>query len=223
LERKLGRAEQARKYTGLADKLKSAYFPALFNSATGWLAWWRSADGELHDYASPIVNGLAIEYGLVPPDKAKDILARLRTKAEEAGFKRHDLGIPSFLVPVHRSDYLLPDGLGIASREDGTDTFGHYMNGGITAGHSLHWLAAHYENREEQYADEFLRKMLEHDAFQNGVTNQAPKGIDWTDWNGNPTGYEGYLSDNYRFLQAAVIRNPAVRNRMYRPLHNSND
>ena len=34
---------------------------------TGWLAWWKSRDGELHDYASPTLNGLAIEYGLVEP------------------------------------------------------------------------------------------------------------------------------------------------------------
>lgn len=218
LEIKLNRTDQAQKYTALADKLKATYFPALYNPATGWLGWWRSADGELHDYASPIVNGLAIEYGLVPADKAKDILSRLRRKAEEAGFERADLGIPSFLSPVHRSDYLLPDGLGIASREDGTDTFGHYMNGGITAGHTLHWLAAHYLNGEDKYADDFLMRMLQHGAFQNGVTNQAPKGIDWTDWNGNPTGYEGFLSDNYRFLQAVVIRNPKLRQRIYRPM-----
>ena len=35
--------------------------------------------------------------------------------------------------------------------------------------------------------------------FQNGVGH----GGEWTDWNGNPTGYEGFLADNYRFLQAA--------------------
>jgi hypothetical protein len=218
LETKLGRGEQAAKYTALADRLKAVYFDTLYNPQTGWLGWWRSADGELHDYASPIINGLAIEYGLVPRDKAADILKRLRAKADAAGFNRPDLGIPSFLVPVHRSDYLLPNGLGCPTREDGTDTFGRYMNGGITAGHSLHWLAAHYAVGETGYADGFLRQMLEHGAFQNGVTNEANKGIDWTDWNGNPTGYEGFLSDNYRFVQAAAIRNPAVRARIERPL-----
>ena len=60
------------------------------------------------------------------------------------GFKRFDLGVPPMLVPVRRSDYLQPNCLGLPAREDGTDTFGYYMNGGITAGHVLHFLMAHY-------------------------------------------------------------------------------
>jgi len=59
LESKLGRVEQQAYYTQLADKLKTAYAPTLLNPTTGWLAWWKSADGELHDYAAPTVNGLA--------------------------------------------------------------------------------------------------------------------------------------------------------------------
>ena len=70
------------------------------NPQTGWLAWWKSADGELHDYASPIVNGLAIEYGLVEPDQGREILDRLWKKIDEVGFTRFDLGVPPMLMPV---------------------------------------------------------------------------------------------------------------------------
>ncbi len=221
LELKLGRDEQAKRYTTLAGRLKAAYAAALRNPETGWLGWWRSADGELHDYAFPQLNALAIEYGLVEKDEARQILQRLREKARTAGFRRNDLGIPSTLIPVRRSDYLLPDSLGCPKNEDGTDSFGHYMNGGISAGHSLHWMMAHHRVGESEYADAFLREMLkrqEQGGFQNGVTDEAPRGIDWTDWEGKPNGYEGYLSDNYRFLQAAALRNPELRKRFYRPL-----
>ncbi len=134
LEAKANRRDRQARYTRLADRLKAAYLKTLFNPNTGWLAWWKSEDGELHDYASPVVNGLAIEYGLVEPAQGREILARLRKKMQEAGFTRFDLGVPPMLVPVRRGDYLLPDAIGCPKREDGQDTFGQYMNGGITAG-----------------------------------------------------------------------------------------
>ena len=221
LESRLNRGQQQTRYTRLADHLKAAYFPTLFNPQTGWLAWWKSADGALHDYASPVVNGLAIEYGLVEPATGHEILERLRRKMQQVGFTRFDLGVPPMLVPVRREDYLLPDAAGCPQREDGTDTFGYYMNGGITAGQVLHFLAAHYVLDERGPADQVLRAMLSRQAqggFQNGAVNEYPKGIDWTTWDGKPAGYEGYLSDSFRFLQAVLLREPEARARLYRPL-----
>jgi hypothetical protein len=221
LEARLKRGDQQARYTQLADRLKAAYFKTLYNPQTGWLAWWKSEDGELHDYASPIINGLAIEYGLVEPAPGREILARLRSKMQEVGFSRFDLGVPPMLVPVRRGDYLLPDAAGCPQREDGTDTFGYYMNGGITAGQVLHFLAAHYVVGEGAEADKILRAMLERQArggFQNGAVNEYPKGIDWTTWDGQPAGYEGYLADSFRFLQAVLLRELKFRERFYRPL-----
>jgi hypothetical protein len=222
LERKLGRPEKAAEYARLAGGLKAVYSKTLYNPRTGWLAWWKSRDGELHDYASPTLNGLAIEYGLVEPRLARQILDRLWKKIAEAGFTRFDLGVPSMLVPVHRSDYLLPDAIGIPKREDGTDTFGWYMNGGITAGHVLHFLAAHYVLGENERADKVLRAMLERQKrgeFQNGVRDAGGEGIDWTTWDGKPSGYEGYLADSFRFLQAVLLREEPFRAKLYRPLY----
>jgi hypothetical protein len=222
LEDKLGRGEQRDRYHQLADKLKAAYARTLLNPATGWLAWWKSADGELHDYAAPTINGLAIEYGLVPPAQGREILAKLRQKVDEVGFKRFDLGVPPMLVPVLRADYLQPNGYGIPTREDGTDTFGYYMNGGITAGHVLHFLAAHYVVGDPEPADKILRAMLERQGrgeFQNGVRDAYPTGMDWTTWDGKPSGYEGYLADSFRFLQAVLLRESRFRDRLYRPLN----
>ena len=221
LEAKLGRTGPRDRYTRLAERLKAAYFQTLFNPETGWLAWWKSEDGALHDYASPVINGMAIEYGLVPPDQGAVILERLRQKMAAAGFTRFDLGVPPMLVPVRRGDYLLPDACGIPTREDGTDTFGYYMNGGITAGHVLHFLAAHYVAGDDAPADAILRAMLERQregGFQNGAVNAYPHGIDWTTWDGRPAGYEGYLADSFRFLQAVLLREAPFREKLYRPL-----
>jgi hypothetical protein len=222
LEGRLHRAPQQARYTQLAEKLKAAYARTLLNPDTGWLGWWKSADGELHDYAAPTVNGLAIEYGLVAPAQGREILAKLRRKMEEAGFTRFDLGVPSMLVPVLRADYLLPDAFGVPKKEDGTDTFGQYQNGGISAGHVLHFLAAHYVVGEPEPADRILRAMMERQGrgeFQNGVRDMNKRGIEWTTWDGKPSGYEGYLADSFRFLQAVLLREAPFRERLYRPLH----
>ena len=141
------------------------------------------------------------------------------------GFTRFDLGVPPMLVPVQRGDYLLPDAAGCPQREDGQDTFGYYMNGGITAGQVLHFLAAHYVVGEPTPADQILRAMLGRQArgkFQNGAVNAYPKGIDWTTWQGQPAGYEGYLADSFRFLQAVLLRERRFQARLYRPLTPSN-
>jgi len=220
LEGQLGRTQQQTHYTQLAERLKAVYFKTLYNPATGWLAWWKSADGQLHDYATPIVNGLAIDYGLVEPDEGRKILARLRKKMQEANFTRFDLGLPCTLMPVRREDYLQPDGDGVPSREDGTDTFQNYMNGGISAGHTLHFIMAHHVVGEPGKGDKILQAMLDRQAtvgFQNGVRNRGDEGIDWTTWNGAPKGYEGYLADVFMFMQASVLREPSLRARFYRP------
>jgi hypothetical protein len=90
LEAKMGREAKQEAYTKLASRLKAAHAKTLFNPRTGWLAWWKSRDGELHDYASPTLNGLAIEYGLVEPGLGRQILDRLWKKIEEVGFTRFE-------------------------------------------------------------------------------------------------------------------------------------
>ena len=66
----IGHREDAARYRAAAEKLRASYFKTFYNPATRILGGWRSADGELHDYWFPWVNGIAIHYGLVPKDKA---------------------------------------------------------------------------------------------------------------------------------------------------------
>jgi hypothetical protein len=215
LEAKLARADQKARYAGLADRLKAVYARTLFNPETGWLGWWKSADGELHDYATPLMNSMAVEYGLVDPAQGGEILSRLRVKMQSVGFTRFDLGVPLTLVPVHRSDYVLPQ------KEDGTDTFQQYQNGGANALVGAHFMAAHYVVGQTEEADRLLQAMLGRQAqgkFQNGVVDKAHFGGEWTTWDGQPCGYEGYLADVFYFLLAVVLREPELRARMLRPM-----
>ncbi len=220
LESKLHREEKRRRYAELADRLKAAYARVLYNPQTGWIADWRSEDGKLHDYASPVASSMAVEYGLVDREQGKKIIEKLWAKVQTAGFTRYELGIPPNLEPIHRSDYLQPTGYGCPQREDGTDTFQHYENGGISAGHTLHFLAASHLVGQGEKADQVLRAMLgrqQGQGFQNGVQNATDKGIDWTTWDGKPCGYEGFLADVFYFLLAVVLREPSLRERYYKP------
>ena len=97
--------DDAARYHAAAEKLRAAYFDAFYNPATGVLAGWRSADGQLHDYNFLFVNGIAIHYGLVPKDKANAIMDRLLAKMKAVGYTRFDLGLPGNLISVARKDY----------------------------------------------------------------------------------------------------------------------
>jgi hypothetical protein len=224
LEERLGRSAEAQVWRRHALKLKEAYACSLLNPAGTWLGWWRSADGQLHDLASPLINAMAIEYGLVDSQLGQTIITNLQDKMAQAGFHRPDLGIPSILVPIPQADYLIgypPGACGTPGKVDGSDTFGQYMNGGIHAGHTLPYLAALYLLDRGEEADAILNAMVARQQlglFQNGVWGRSPFGGEWTTWDGQPSGADGYLADNYRFLQAVFLREAACRVRLYRPM-----
>ena len=235
LEEKLGRHDSNARYLQLAERLREAFFKTLYDPSTGWLAWWKSEDGELHNLASPMINGLAIEYGLVNPTEAREILLRLWKKIEDAGFTRFDLGVPLTLVPVRRGDYLQAKPgepassiCGAPERDDGTDTFGKYLNGGCCVSDAVHFMTALYMAGERDKGDVILNAMLERQrrgvfpnggAFQNGVVDQYPRGAEFFDWQGNTCGYEGHLTYSFSFLQGVLLREPQLRQRLFRPLH----
>ena len=101
---------------------------------------------QLHDYWFLWVNGAAIHYGLVPKDKANAIMDRLMAKIKEVGFTRFDLGLPGNLVPVPMKDYReLRARFGGGTKEDGSEGFQHYENGGATACFAYFTLAALYD------------------------------------------------------------------------------
>ncbi len=234
LERKLRRDDARAQYARHAHRLKARFVEVLFNPATGWIAWWKSEDGELHDLASPMINSLAIEYGLVEPGQAREILTRLWKKIEDAGFTRFDLGVPLTLVPVRKGDYLQPKPgktaatiCGAPEREDGTDTFQKYLNGGCCVSDAVHFMTALYTVGENDKADQILHAMLERQqkgafpnggGFQNGVVDAYPNGAEFFTWDGQTCGYEGHLTYSFSFLQALFLRQPDFRARLYRPL-----
>jgi hypothetical protein len=201
------------RYRAAADKLRAAYFDAFYNPATGVLAGWRSADGQLHDYYFLWINGIAIHYGLVPKDKANGIMDRLLAKMKEVGYTRFDLGLPGNLIPVARKDYVhLDPRVGGGQKEDNSDGFQRYENGGATACFAYFTLAALYDLGRVEDGDRILFPMLQgfgRGDFQGRGTNGMSK--DWKAWDGTCWGYEGFLVDNYYALLAVLDRAAALK------------
>ncbi len=225
LEGRLERTDRQRRYAQLADRLKASFAKELFNPQTGLIGMWRSQDGVLHDYAAPFVNTLAIEYGLVDEATANQILDRLAERFKHTRFERYDLGIPCTLIPVRPEDYML-NALGYPHKEDGSDTFGMYLNGGVITGDGYRYTAALYTAGRHDLADSILDRMLARighgDASSGGfpisIVDHYPDGGEFWTWDGRTCGYEGLLSHMWYFTQAVAIREPALSDRIHRPL-----
>ena len=223
LERKLGRADEppATRASPTASRPPTPRPSSI--PKTGWLAWWKSADGELHDYASPTLNGLAIEYGLVEPAHGR---ADPRPPLEEDGRGRlHALrprraadarpGPPERLPPARRRRHP-------RRARTARTPFGHYMNGGITAGHVLHFLAAHYVVGERRagrpHPPGHARAPGRAASSRTASATPAARASTGPTGTASPTGYEGYLADSFRFLQAVLLREEPFRAKLYHPL-----
>jgi hypothetical protein len=202
LERLAGHSEQAGRFEKRADRIRDAYVPTFLNPKTGILAGWKDSEGNLHDYCFVFVNALAITYGLVPDPLANSIVDRIEAKLKEVGYTRFDLGLPGNLVPIRKADYI-PGAPGAPQKEDGSDSFGIYQNGGATACYAYFYIQALYQLGRRDEAERILWPMIDTFArggFQNGVDH----GGECRQWDGKPSGYEGFLADAY-YAQMAVF------------------
>lgn len=215
LERRLGRTEQETHYRQKADRLKDAFLPAFFNPETGWLGFWRSRDGVLHDIFSDAPTSFAVNYGLIEKDKGREMLERFWRALKETGFTRFDLGTPICLRPVPREEM------------EAYFEFKQFLNGGCCVSNTSYLLNAFYMTGMNPEADFILEAMLKRQqegafpnggGFQNGFVDRMGAGAEVFDWDGNPAGYEGHLVYCWAFLHSMLLREPALRERVYGPV-----
>jgi hypothetical protein len=201
-----GQSADAQRYQSRADQLKQVYYRTFYNPATGVLAGWKSADGQLHDYYFLFVNGAAVTYGLVTREQGNRIWDRLLAKMSEVGYRNFELGLPGNLIPIRREDYVTRDKRwGGPQNEDGSDGFQIYENGGATACYGYFTIEALRMLGRDKEAGAILYPMLK--GFENGgFQGRGPNGMtyDWKAWDGTPWGYEGLLVDGYMTLLAAM-------------------
>ena len=199
--------DDARWFTEKAAQLRAAYARTFLNPATGVLAGWKSADGQLHDYWFTFVQGAAITYGLLDVPMANAVMDRMLAKMKTVGYQKFDLGLPGNLVPIKKGDYVHqntpPEKYGEPRLDDGSDGFQFYENGGATACWVYYTVKALYQLGRVEDARRIFHPLLDSyaaDGFQGFGTNGMTR--DWRDWQGGCHGYEGLLVDNYHALLA---------------------
>ena len=205
LARQLDQADDAQCFAEKAAKLRAAYTKTFLNPATGVLAGWKSKDGQLHDYWFTFVQGVAITYGLLDDQTANAVMDHLLAKMQVVGFTNFALGLPGNLVPVKKGDYVFennaPERTGEPLRDDGSDGFQFYENGGATGCWAYYTVKALYKLGRVADARKILHPMLAGYArgeFQG--FDASGRSRDWRDWQGGGHGYEGLLVDNYQTL-----------------------
>ena len=210
LAKTLGRQEDANNYAAKAARLKAAYKKAFLNPASGLLAGWRSKDGKLHDYAFTFVNGIAVCYGLLDKTEGNAVMDRLLAKMKSVGFTNFRLGLPGNLIAVRKEDYVFHNWMGAQAvgepfKDDGSDAFQFYENGGATACYAYFTIKALYSLGRIEDARRIFYPMLDGFAageFQGFCSDGKSK--DWRDWKGGCHGYEGLLCDGYLTLLAVL-------------------
>ena len=209
LARQLRHPHDAEFFHAKAARLRAAYTRTFLNPATGVLAGWKSADGQLHDYWFTFVQGVAITCGLLDDSTANAVMDRLLAKMKAVGYTNFSLGLPGNLVPIRKGDYANhdtpPQVHGVPRLEDGSDGFQYYENGGATGCWAYYTLKALYQLGRVADARRILYPMLASYAagqFQGFGANGLSR--DWRDWQGGGHGYEGLLVDNYHALLAVL-------------------
>jgi hypothetical protein len=183
----------------LADGIRRAYTEALINPETGWVAGWKSRDGQLHDYAFLWVNGPAIAFGLLDDDQARRALAGLEDLRARVGPGGADFGLPGNLLPIDPADHMLPRILGAL-----TPTFERYTDGSLFAGNLTFYLRAlsiyGFQEAARRLGEEYLL------GLKAGLhTGGMESGVEFHTWEGLPSGYEGTFVYNFSPLYSIGV------------------
>jgi hypothetical protein len=199
METVLGHPERSRLFHNLAEGILANYARQLLNPATGWLAGWRSRDGQLHDYAFLWVNGPAIAFGLLDESQARRALSGLEELRDRVGPGGAEFGIPHNLLPIRADDHMLPQILGGME-----PTFERYTDGALGAYTLNHYLRAlsiyGFKERARKLVDEFSTGLL-----AGTVIGGMESGVEFHTWEGLPSGYEGTFGPNFAPLYAIAI------------------
>ena len=201
LEKQVGDNDREQRYRQRAEKMKAVFLKTFYNPETGWLGWWRSRDGKLHDIYSDVPTSLAIANGLISKEQGKEMLQKYWKALEATGFNRFDLGVPICLRPVPRQEM-----------EHYTE-FQQFLNGGCCVINTAYTIDALYTAGMAQQADLILDAMLKRQkegvfpnggGFQNGFVDNMGHGAEVFDWKGGTAGYEGHLVYCWNFLHAML-------------------
>lgn len=205
LMKALGDEALAARCGELAKCIRAGYANQLVNPETGWVAGWRSRDGQLHDYAFLWINGVALAFGLLDRAAARRALRGLERLRDEVGPDSANLGLPFNLLPIREEDHILAKARGWTQ-----PTFEHYTDGALAACAAPYYLRAlsihGFKDRAQKLAEELEEGYLD-GAFTGGIGS----GVEFRSWEGVPSGYEGTFGPSFAPLYGIAIERDLVK------------
>ncbi|HUT73787.1 MAG TPA: hypothetical protein VM221_02995 [Armatimonadota bacterium] len=194
----LGRRELADRCREASASILGAYATAFLNPETGWVAGWRSRDGQLHDYAFLDINGMAAAFGLLEREAACAALLNLEKLRREKRIGSARLGLPLNLLPIRPGDHMLGRWFG-----ELTPTFENYTDGSLY-GNALYYLRALSCCGLKEHARRLARELDE--AYAYGVFDGGNyTGAEFHSWEGMANGYEGTMASVFGSLYAIAV------------------
>lgn len=195
----LGQRALADECRDRAAELKRAFPKFLVNPRMGWVAGWRSRDGELHDYAFTWVNGPACAFGLLDPPAARRAMLNLEKLRDKVGAGSGVCSIPFNLLPIRRDDHMLPK---IFDRT--MPTFEMYTDGAKAACAAPYYLRSLSIHGLKDRARKLARELDE--GFAAGLwCGGTGSGVEFRCWDGVPSGYEGTFVASFSALYGIAI------------------
>ncbi len=195
----LGASDLKNDALDIADKMRNSYGPTFINPETGWVAGWRSRDGELHDYAYLCINGMAIAFGLLDEEAAARALRGLEKLRKEVCPISPQLGLPVNLIPHAYEDHYWPQHV-----QGSQPTYEMFTDGAVSSNLLEYYLRAlsiyGFKDEALHLADEF-DKGYAAGVFSGGIGT----GNEMRAWDGIPTGYEGTLTYNHGLIYAVAV------------------
>ena len=182
-----------------ADGMRAPYAALLINPETGWVAGWRSRDGELHDAAYLWVNGFACAFGVIGHREAKRALGGLERLRHKMGLDRLPFGPPVCLWPIPEADQ--PRHVSAGATASQMETF---CNGSMVPAEAEYYIRALSVHGFKTAARKIARDM-EEGFLSDAVSPGISEGAEFFSWDGMACGYEGTFGPNFGAMYALAI------------------
>ena len=197
--RAAGDRDMAGRCSDAALAMREPYARHLVNSETGWVAGWRSRDGQLHDAAYVWVNGVACAFGVLDKPVARRALKALEALRANMGLTEVPLGLPVSLQPIPEADQPRQ----VSEKATGAQ-LELYCNGAMIPAMMGYYIRALAANGLKATARRLARDM-EKGFLADALSPGLSEGAEFFSWDGLACGYEGTFGPNFGPMYALAI------------------
>ena len=176
------------------------YARRLINPETGWIAGWKSRDGNLHDYGFVWVNGVACAFGVMDKDQTRRTLLAMEKKRQELFPESGYLGLPLNLFPIKATDHMLSK----SKKYKILPSFENYTDGALSPCMVGYYLRALVSNGLSAESSKIMEE-LERGYLDGNFHGPYGTGKEFMMWPGMDSGYEGTFFLNSSPLYAIAV------------------